>query len=457
MSLLKHLNRFFYPTLMFVFFLVHSAHAISVSFEEDSRIPMVELALWLKGGAAQDPPGKEGLTNFMGWSLIRGTTHYKKAELEKRLDKLGAAIYIDTRPDGMIIRSSVLSDKLPEFLDLLKEVVTAPAFNATELTKLKEEIKGIILEKRGKDNELARYWFDRLFFAGHPYSYSVRGTLKSLASFTVADLNKQYRKIFQPDYISVVGAGMADTNLVKAWANRLGTSLKSTGPLDEILSPEKLHHDYQVVLIDKPALTQTQILIGLPGMHPKNPDYDAIELGNEVFGGGVFTSRAYREIRLQHGWSYGARSFFRHGKYARNWNLFYFPANKDVAESLVYAMGMLEKVKKEGVTKEEFREAQNGMVQAAGFNYNTPGKRVENKILEQMWDLPTDYFKTTGDRLSKLNLEEVNRKFQTFIQPDKVMILILCTAKDLKQKIADGLKMDASKIKVIAYDSKAYD
>ena len=55
----------------------------------------------------------------------------------------------------MILRGAVLAEKLPQFLALVSEILTQPAFPEREIRKLKSETISEILEEIGDDSSLA--------------------------------------------------------------------------------------------------------------------------------------------------------------------------------------------------------------------------------------------------------------------------------------------------------------
>ena len=64
---------------------------------------------------------------------------------------------------------------------------------------------------------------------------------------------------------------------------------------------------YEIAVIDKPDATQTQFLIGQPGIERSHPDRIPLWVVNTIFGG-RFTSMLNDELRVNSGLTYGASS-----------------------------------------------------------------------------------------------------------------------------------------------------
>src|SRR5204862_2258933 len=63
----------------------------------------------------------------------------------------------------------------------------------------------------------------------------------------------------------------------------------------------------RVLIVDLPGSTQTYLLAGQVCVPRSDPDYERLDLMNQVLGG-LFTSRINLNLRERHGYTYGARS-----------------------------------------------------------------------------------------------------------------------------------------------------
>ncbi|MBC7386752.1 MAG: insulinase family protein [Cryobacterium sp.] len=429
------------------------ANAIETRFETDAALPIVYLNVAVKAGAANDLLGKSGITNFVGEMMLRGTKTRTKAQIDEAIDQLGATLAVEVRSEAVIFRGRVLSAKLAEYMEILQEIITTPSFPEKEIKKLKAEVGSQILEARGKDNSLGKVMWEGFLFEGHPYGKPILGKTKETAALTRADLVRHYADLFQDRNLLVVGSGDSEASFVDAWAARLAEKRpNSAGENPVHISPLPKAFDHKRVrFIDKPDRTQTQVYFGQIGVRMTDPSFFPLFLANHVFGGGSFSARLMQEIRVKRGWSYGAYSYFRQGIRPRSWQAYTFPATKDTAAALALIDGMLRNYRESGITLEEFQFAQASLINSAGFAFNTPAKRVENILLEKTLDLPDGFMKTYASNFEKATLPTTNAAVKKFLAPDQLSILILGTAKDLKLKAAESLKVPESSIEVVPY------
>ena len=429
--------------------------AAEVILERDSRIPLAYVNVVFRSGSIADPQGKSGLTNFMGDMLLRGTQRHTKEEIDLMLDQWGASIGVETRTESMVVRGTVLSAKLSEFLGLLQEVLTQPLFPESEITKLKQETISGLLEQQGNDHSLVNRKFNQFIFSGHPYGRPVDGIASEVSNIDRDQLFKQHRSIFRKDLLLVLGVGDIQQSRLNMWADQLAINLNGPvgDPLPVAPKPD-LPKTRRLQIVDKPDRTQTQILIGQTGVRMTDPDYYALYLGNVAFGGGSFKSRLMQEIRVKRGWSYGASSSFRFGLQPRNWQVYFFPAEKDTIAALETALGLIESLEKEGITEKEFQLAKQSSINSAAFLNDTPQKRIANRITEATLGLPAGYFSKFAKNLEKISREDVNRAIAKLITPEALTITVVGTAERLKKDLARVAGVPVDKVVTTPYTAE---
>ncbi|MFZ9594501.1 MAG: M16 family metallopeptidase [Bdellovibrionia bacterium] len=443
-------------------------HALEVDFEKNSNLPLVYLNVVLNHGSVKDPQGQMGLTNFMGEMLLRGTRSKNKAQIDQALDQWGAKLEVETRAEALIFRGAVLSSQLNPFLSLLRELLTEPSFPQLEIDKLKAEIIAGIQEEKGHDSSLATRSFTQFLFQDHPYGRSVLGRTPDIESMTREQVLAHHRALLKEDSLFILGSGDSPVEPIQAWAKTLGESLQkllstptpqtpnttaSLGLTTPLGRPENAQ-TRRLLIIDKPDRTQTQIHIGQIGVKMTDPDFFSLYLGNHAFGGPSFSSTLMEEIRVKRGWSYGVSSQFRHGTEPRSWIVHLYPAQADAAAALKHSLQLISQLKEHGLTPQQFEFAQQSLIQSSGFTYNTPKKRVENKILEKTLKLPTGFMQSFASELRKLTLPQVNQALNHFLKPDQLAISVLATSKKLRAALIQASGVQPKEVKEVLFSKE---
>lgn len=438
------------PSLILAF--AFNAQALDFSFEQDSSLDLVHLQVAFRGGASQDPAGKNGLELLTTKLLTRGTKSKTKNQIDLLVDQLGSAIDVETRLEMTVIRASVLSKSLPDFLQLLSEIITQPSFPQEEIEKTKKEVTSNLLDQLSQDMALVSTRFEQYFFQGHPYSRSSQGRIGDLSKIKRDDLVKHHSELLSSDRILVLATGHATASQFQDFTQTLEKAAR--GKLAHLKPIPAFHRPSsktKVVIFDKPDRTQTQVVVGQLGVSIQDPKVDALNLGNYVFGGGGFQSRLMQELRVKRGWTYGAASRFKLASKPHIWRMSFFPKNADTPPAIKESLQLAQNLKNNGISEDEFNFSKNSLTNSAGFSYNTPRKRMENTLIEKIYSLPKGYFEAYAQRISKLTRSEVNDALKDFIQPKQMLIGLVATASISKPAIAKELNIPESEIEVIDY------
>ena len=441
-------------TLLLFSTLTSFSEAGELIVEQDRALPLVYISVVFKGGATQDPDGKNGLTDIMGKFMLRGTKLKTKNQIFLALDQLGASLGFETRAEFIALRGAVLSENLKPFLELLSEIITSPSFRSQELEKLKKEEISSLLDELGQDRDLIKLRFDQYYFKGHPFSKSNSGRIKDIQNLTVPDLTQHYAKLINDSQMILLASGDAHQDDFKNFMREIHE--KRNNPAQLNLLSEFTHHPQKnkVVIFDKPERTQTQVLIAQKGISFNDPKLDALQLANYAFGGGSFNARLMMELRVKRGWTYGAGSGFKLGNQAHTWRMSFFPKNSDTPAAIKEALHLVKELKDKGLTQAEFDFAKQSLTNSAGFSFNTPSKRLENKLIEIIYHLPENYQRNFASRLQKLTLPNVNQALKDFLTPDQMLIGLVATSKTSKSDIAKTLGINEKEIDVQDYQKE---
>lgn len=428
-----------------------SAFTIEVEFEKDRSVPIVNVNVLSKSGSIDDPSDLPGLTLFTTQSMLRGTLSRSKEQIDLALDQIGAKLGVEVRAEMVIFRGAVLSSHLTEYLELLEEILTAPKFSEDELIQLKALATSGVLQQLGNDDSLSRRYFQPFLFQGHPYGTQIYGTLSSIGKIKTEHLKKQYDKIIRDRRLLVFASGDASETQFKAWAQRISEKRPGGSETLQISAPF-IPAQRRLQIIDKPERTQTQIRGGLIGIKMSDADFFALHVANQAFGGSSFSARLMQEIRDKRGWSYGAGSSFMFGRQPRSWTFHLFPAMKDTPAALALTLQMIADLRSKGLTRPEFEFMKTSLVHSGGFAYNTPGKRIENRLLEITLGLPKGFFKDFSKQIEKVTYEETQSAIARYFKPENLSISVLGTAKDLKGPLAKAAGVPVNRVEIIPYD-----
>jgi zinc protease len=422
-----------------------------VLIERDAALPIVHFGISSLSGAAYDPPGLEGLTRLSG-RLLRRTAGGRTAdEVDNLTDRIGASVGVDCSSSNQTMSGSSLKRSVDTYLELMKDALLAPGLHEDELERLKRETLAELTEILDSDRQLARRWFLRSVFADHPYGRTIVGTQESLERIGVADIKRQVAAQLVQGNLIFSFAGDVDPDQATRGANAIAKALPAGPALPDLVREPKPRSGRHLIFVDKPDRTQTQILIGNLGTHPREPEHFPLLVANTIFGG-TFTSRLTREVRGKRGWSYGAYSSLAYERQRQTFSLWTFPKAEDAAPCIALELELLEAWRNDGVTAEELTWVQQYLGRSHAFDRDTTSKRVGLRLEEILCDLPAGYYSDYVRSIESVTLEQANGALERRISTKDLVIVVVGTHATTGAAVRDAIP-DLDSETVVPFDS----
>jgi zinc protease len=422
-----------------------------VLVESSRALPLVSISIAVRCGAMRDPEGQEGATRILTRWMRRTGGGLPAQVIDTRIDTLGAALGADVSHSVLVFHGTVIARSLEPFVDLLIDVLGRPGFDIEEFGRLQRETEASLIEALDDDRGLVRRWFRRKLFEGHPYSRSTTGTLKSVAGLAPDGVRALYGRVLPPEQLVFAFSGDITEALAQEIAARIVKALPggTAGP-DSTLDPS-MPSGRRLVFVDKPERTQTQILIGGLGTHPRDDDHFALHVANTVFGG-TFTARMTQEIRAKRGWSYGAYSSLPHDRRRQAFSMWTFPKATDAAACIGLELELLRVWRERGISKRELTWAKRFLVRSHAFAIDTAAKRVGLSLDAALYDLPADYYARHIEQLSAVTLEQANAAVQRRISDQDLLVTVVGTHAEIGEAVQAAIP-DLAKTEVVRFDA----
>jgi zinc protease len=327
-----------------------------------------------------------------------------------------------------------------------------PGLAEAELGRLSRETQADLLESLDDDRGLARRWFRKKLFEGHPYGRSVSGTTSTLTKITQPEVARRARQLMQRDQLLFAFSGDIEASEAERFRERIVERLPP-GNVGEDLTPQPTPvPGRRLVIVDKPDRTQTQIMIGGLGTHAADPDHTALLVGNTIFGG-TFTARLTQEVRSKRGWSYGAYSNLPVDRRRQAFSMWTFPKAEDAGPCIALELELLHKLRDGGVTKKELAWAKRYLTRSHAFAVDTPAKRVGLLFDAALYDLPPGYYEDYLKRIAQVSLEDVNQALLARLPENDLLVVVVGTASALRTQVEAAIPNLAS-TEVVPYDSE---
>lgn len=426
------------------------AGKVPVYVEASRAIPLVHVTAVLRRGAALDPEGRAGLTRLTSRLMRRTAGAVPLTELEKQLDRMGASLGADTSYSNVSLQAAVLSRSVGPCINIMSAALGRPGLADEEFLRLKRETLAELTEGQDNDRGLASRAMRRSLFDSHAYGRSVSGTADSINRLQPDDGRRCYQNLVKRGELLVGFSGDLDEEAALRFAEKLADSVpQSADVADDVAEPPSLRRK-QLVFVDKPDRSQTQIFVGMLGSHPKDEDHLELHVANTVFGG-MFSSRLMQQVRVKRGWSYGAYSSLPLDRHRQAFTMWTFPKSEDAAACIKLQLSMLLEWIEQGISAKELKSAKNTLVRSYAFMVDTAAKRLGLTLDEVLFDLPSGYYASYPKRLAEIELEKVNQALRRRLDPENWVVAVVGTKDRVLSDIQAVLPNVATEI--VAFDS----
>ena len=391
---------------------------------EQNELPLVEFQISIKGGLLLDDINKVGSANLVSRMLMQGTKNRTPLALEQAIEDLGSRISVNTSDDAIMIRANCLSTKFVETFKLVEEILFEPRWDEKEFDRLKNETIESIKRTKTSASTTASLVFAKLIYGDdNLLSKNIAGTEQSVAALTLDDLKNYYAKGFSSNNANITIAG----NVSKDAAMEIFEGLESVWKESEVAVsiPNSFNeiNSTTCYFVDFPGARQSEIRIGAKGLAFVDPDFFKTTVMNYKLGGS-FNGNVNLILREEKGYTYGARTGFTGSEYT---GYFYASSGVQSNATLESAQIFRDEIAKyrNGITTEDLNFTKDALIKSNALRFETIGALRGMLAQIARYNLPYDFIKNQEKQISEMTIDEHKRLAQKYIQPDKMIYLIV--------------------------------
>lgn len=391
---------------------------------EDHTLPLVNIGLYVRGGAYLQPVGKEGLAVLTGTMMRNGGTQsLDPVAFQERIDFLSTNVSASFSDTQLRANLNCLRGNLEESLQLFFDMLLNPRFDeerfGIEKRNMLEEMR-----KRNDDTRAMepRYWSKLLY--GESFYGNQMSSEASIASISADDMRAFLKSLLVKGNLTFAISGDIDAATVKAVLKPLLAKVPKGKIPPE---PPKNWKQSEAGLygVNKDGVNQTRVMVGYQGLQAGNPDEAAVDVMNNVLGGGGFSSRITSRVRSDEGLAYSAGSIFTTGyEKPGQFVAYYQSKNESVAYALKIVLEEINRVRDQQVNESELKIAKQALVADILPLFDNPGSTARQFARAEMENEPADYLKKYQENIAKTTLASVQAAAQKYLQPDKLIVLI---------------------------------
>jgi zinc protease len=395
-----------------------------VFLQEDHELPMIDGTARIRGGERSVPPNKTGLMDVYGevWRT-GGTKSQTGDQLDDFLEQRAAKVETGGGEDSTTVSWSCLKEDFDEVFRVFADVLQNPEFRAGKIEIAQKGLYDGISRRNDDPSQIASREAAKLAYgADSPYTRVPEYT--TVAAITRQDLIDWHGKYVHPNNIILGVTGDFDSAKMEARLREAFAAWpKGPAASDPDIKPEPAKPGYYQV--DKTDVNQSDIQMVALGITRKNPDYYALSVFNEAFGGG-FSSRLFGDIRTNKGLAYavggGVGSAWDHPGMLR---LMVRTKSATTVESIRALDEELSDLPKRPIDEEEIKRAKDAILNSFVFRFDSPEKVLQEQMAYEFYGYPSDFLENYQKQIEKVTKEDVARVAAKYIHRDQMAVLVV--------------------------------
>src|SRR5438874_7249711 len=406
-----------------------------IFLQEDHELPLIEGVARIRGGSRAEPATKVGLVSLYGevWRT-GGTKNQTGDQLDDYLEVRAAKVETDGNADSTTISLSCLKEDFSDVFKALTNLLREPEFREDKLELAKREAFDGISRRNDEIGDIAHRESVKLAYgAQNPYARVPE--YATIAAVTRQDLIDWHHAHVHPNNIILGIAGDFDSSQMEAKL-RQAFGAWPKGPAFK--EPEIEFHPAKpgYYLIPKEDVNQSSIRMVELGTTRRNPDYYAIEVFNEAFGGS-FSSRLFRNIRTKQGLAYsvggGIGTAFDHPGILR---LSIGTKSQSTVESVQAMYQQIDDLAKQPITQAEIQQAKDSILNSFVFNFDTPEKVLRERMAYEFYGYPPDFLEKYRAGIEKVQIADVARIPPKYLHKEQLAILVVGNNSEFDKPLA---------------------
>ena len=398
-------------------------NGLRVIMHEDKSTPVVAVNLWYHVGSKNEAPGRTGFAHLFEHMMFQGSKNY--VDGWRGVDELGGNVNGTTDQDRTYYFEVVPSNFLERVLYLEADRMGG-LLDAMSQEKLDNQRDVVKNERRQRvDNQpygtMSERIGDIMYPEGHPYHWSVIGSMADLSAASLDDVKGFFRQYYAPNNAVLVIAGDYDEKQAKQWVEKyFGAIAKGADITRPNVPAPKLNGEIRKIYEDNVPLPRLSMVWHSVPQYA--PDEAALDMLGSILTAG-------RGSRLQSSLVYGkeiAQSIGAFNGTSEIAGLFQITAlakpGKTLDEIEKEINAEIERIKKDAPTAEEMTRALNTRESSAIYGLQTVfGKGSQLSSYAGYLNKP-DYFQADLDRYRKVTPADIQRVASQYLTANRLVM-----------------------------------
>ncbi len=408
-------------------------NGLKASLVPYGAVPKVTVTMIVRTGNMHEKANESWLSDLLAQLMQEGTTTRTAQALSEEVARMGGSLSISSNFSAMMVSGSVLSEYAPALVSLLADVLMNPRFPASEVDRLKADLKRQLTVQKDRPQSQANEKFAAAMYPDQPYG-RIYPTEEMISSYDLAKIRGFYDAQFGAQRTQVYVAGKFDEQAVE---KAIRTSLSSwrKGPaLDIPIAKPSTTKGF--ALVDRPSAPQSTLIVGLPVLDPSQPDYVPMVVANSLLGGS-FGSRITSNIRENKGYTYSPYSSINSYYRGATWTERADVTTANTGASLNEIMKEVNLMRSTAPSKAELTGIQNYESGIFVLRNSSPMGIINQLSFVDFHGLDESYLTNYVKNVMAITPEQVKQVTQKYIDPQTMTVIVVGDRSKIEGQLTD--------------------
>ncbi len=377
------------------------------------------------GSRDEYDPALAGVSHFLEHMIFKGTKTLDWQEITLAFNKIGAELNAFTSHEATVFYARVLGEYLDRAVELLSDLMY-PRLDENDFQMEKEVIINEMARSEDQPYNMTYRQMMQTYFGDHPLGHDVIGTRESIRGMHVDQMRHYWHNRYAANNIILSIAGNFDWQHIVELAEQQCHAWR-TGDTGRNVSHYEPEQPINHITVDK-NLKQQIMILAMPAVDVKDPDYYAAMLGGSILGDSD-GSRLYWNIHqrgLAESASAGIWALEGTGLMLMEANA--TPENAPRVLSLLRAelANMLE----QGIYEDELRRAKDKWISSLVLSSESTFARMRSLASDWVTEGRLISVEEEVARIEKVATQDVLRALHRFPMRDKQVLTTLGTLSE---------------------------
>ncbi len=413
---------------------IQLSNGMVIFLQEDHELPLIEGTALIRGGSTSEPADKVGLVSIYAGSWRTGGTKTKTGDqLDDQLEARAANVETGGGSVSTTLRLSCLKQDFDTVLDVFNDVLHNPEFRQEKIDLAKNGLRTGISRRNDNLGQIAARESTKLGY-GAKSPYGRVAEYATVNAVTRQDLLDWHSKYVHPNNIILGMTGDFDSAQMEAKLRKLFESW----PQGPAYTPPKIAIDPPVpgfYFVEKQDVNQSEIDMVSPGIRRDDPDFYAVEVLNQIFGGG-FGSRLFVNLRTKAGLAYavggGVDAAYDHPGLTR---LNMGTKSGTTVQAVEGMFTEINDMRTRPASGLELQRGKDAILNSFVFEFDSKDKVLQERMIYELYGYPADFLERYRKGVEAVTAADVDRVAKKYLVKDKLAVLVVGKAADFDKQL----------------------